>query len=82
MRNVKCCKDEQLFFNALCSFIRKKKSIHIFSYTYLAAFHLLTHLGPAGEARLCSTTDSPAFRGRNANYSFCTEQAGFSKPVT
>lgn len=29
-------------------------------------------LDPAGEAPLCSKTDSPAFRGRNANSSFCT----------
>lgn len=42
--NVKCCKEEQLFFSALCSFIRKKKSIHIFSYTHLAALRLLIRL--------------------------------------
>lgn len=28
--------------------------------------------GPAGEAQLCSKTGPPAFRGRNANYSFST----------
>lgn len=42
--NVKRCKEEQLFFSALCSFIRKKESIHIFSYMHLAAFRLLAHL--------------------------------------
>ena len=34
-------------------------------------------LHPAGEAQPCNTADSPVSRGRNANYSFCTEQSGF-----
>lgn len=42
----------QLFLTALCSFIRKKKSIHIFC-THLAALGFPVRLHPAGEAQPC-----------------------------
>lgn len=63
--NVKCCRDTRLFFSALCSFIRKKKSIHIFSYMHLAALRLLAHRpSPTGEAQLGPRTDSSGCQGR------------------
>lgn len=76
--NVKCCKDEQLFFTALCSFIRKKKSIHIFSYTHLAALGLWSAaLHPAREAQPCSRTGSPASRRRMQTTHFALSSQAF-----
>lgn len=64
MWNVKRCKDEQLFFSALCSFIRKKESIHIFSYMHLAAFCLLAHLSSSRGGTALQQRRLASFQGQ------------------